>query len=62
MKKIILALSIPIIILASEYKIPPKAIADIVVFTKADKGQPLAEGSETFRNACSAATFVLTLE
>ena len=30
MKKIILALSIPIIILASEYKIPPKAIADIV--------------------------------
>ena len=30
MKKIILALLIPIIILASEYKIPPKAIADIV--------------------------------
>ena len=30
MKKIILALSIPITILASEYKIPPKAIADIV--------------------------------
>ena len=30
MKKITLALSIPIIILASEYKIPPKAIADIV--------------------------------
>ena len=30
MKKIILALSVPIIILASEYKIPPKAIADIV--------------------------------
>ena len=30
MKKIILALSIPIVILASEYKIPPKAIADIV--------------------------------
>ena len=30
MKKIILALSVPIIIIASEYKIPPKAIADIV--------------------------------
>ena len=30
MKKIILALSVPIIIFASEYKIPPKAIADIV--------------------------------
>ena len=30
MKKIILALSIPITILSSEYKIPPKAIADIV--------------------------------
>ena len=30
MKKIILALSIPITILANEYKIPPKAIADIV--------------------------------
>ena len=30
MKKIILALSIHIVILASEYKIPPKAIADIV--------------------------------